>query len=410
MEMVLASKIAYMDFDQSAVLAGGYSIKELLAMELQSSGCSRKDEIKWILDMMDQYHIGTEWKLKNIRNDQHGSGMYACMIDTGDGNALIAFRGSESDTLENMVKDWGLSDFGLLNNILTPQQNAAETYMRDLYQQYGDAYDGFGVTGHSLGGNLAEHSVITAPDHMRKKIIRCDNLDGPGFSEEYLLAHNGDINKSRGKIRHYQWSLIGSLLHPVWGSDFQTIKADTPKKNNELESLLWRHDLVNLKFDDRGNFCPGEQDILADRGGPLADVIDLTVFQIFAIPSIAVAVTYNTLDQIRDLAENIWEKWNEIRYAQKNAQYEISVSKFDAGLDQLNGLGRKLQEISGEIEQIQRQLAFQSVGSGYVKLKLWGLAGGVERDGKKVQSLCENGFSCKECYTNTERQIAGNYL
>jgi len=124
---------------------------------------------------------------------------------------------------------------GLLNSTLTPQQAVAERYVRKLYEKYGDEYTHFGMTGHSLGGNLAEHATITAPDYMRKKIDRCVNLDGPGFSEQYLLAHASDIQKSKGKIDHYQWSFVGTLLNTVPGTNYRTVEADMPDDKGAIK-------------------------------------------------------------------------------------------------------------------------------------------------------------------------------
>ena len=66
---------------------------------------------------------------------------------------MIANRGSESYDLEQLFKDWIVADIGLLNHALTTQQARATIYMQELWEKYGDQYDSFSVTGHSLGGN-----------------------------------------------------------------------------------------------------------------------------------------------------------------------------------------------------------------------------------------------------------------
>ena len=134
-QMIIASQIAYYDFDINAVNAGTYTVRELLEMEIESGNASDMEKAQRILNLINE-NSRTEacgnWVIRSVRNDQHGSGMYACLLDMGNEQAMIAFRGSESDTLENVVKDWVVSDFGLLNSVLTPQQMAQKN-MSKIY-------------------------------------------------------------------------------------------------------------------------------------------------------------------------------------------------------------------------------------------------------------------------------------
>nr|WP_288858790.1 Mbeg1-like protein [uncultured Faecalicatena sp.] len=411
-QMIIASQIAYMDFDRDAVDSGTYTVKELLDMELEGSQGERRDTIQKLLDRIAENSITQEcgnWKIKDIRDNQSTSGMYACLLDTGDGNALVAFRGSESDNLSNVCKDWIQSDFGLINSVLTPQQITAEQYMRDIYQKYGKEFTSFSTTGHSLGGNLAEHAVITAPDGMRNKIDCCVNLDGPGFSNQYLTAHANDIQKSQGQIKHYQWSWCGRLFNVVPGSYYQTIKAQTPDKGILLLSMGWRHDTYNVvEFDENGNAIPGKPDWFAIAVDPLAKTID---YSFFLISGGTIGILYNTIDAIKDGLEGLWRKWEEIRMSYwRQAEFELNAYAVEREIEQLSDIIPQMREIVERIEQIQRELAFQSIAAGYVKVKLWSTANHIGQDAKKMEGLCRAGKECTQCYQSYEQKIVDNYV
>lgn len=64
---------------------------------------------------MQNGEICAGWEIVDIRDENNTTGMVACLIETGDENALVAFRGSESDTSSNKLMDWVVSDLGLLN-------------------------------------------------------------------------------------------------------------------------------------------------------------------------------------------------------------------------------------------------------------------------------------------------------
>ena len=134
-----------------------------------------------------------DWKIVDITDLNRQSGFYACTIETDKKNAIVAFRGSES---KNIVKDWISADFGLINSTETEQQSLAEAYADILSGNDGKSrnkigkYENIGVTGHSLGGNLAEHFTIKSAklgrEELYSRIKQCDSLDGPGFSEKYI--------------------------------------------------------------------------------------------------------------------------------------------------------------------------------------------------------------------------------
>lgn len=167
-----------------------------------------------------------QWEIVEVKDDNANSGFYGCMIDCGDGQSIFGFRGSESDTTHQLRQDWINADIALFNNILTEQQKAAQNFVKDMNKKYGDNYTTFDFSGHSLGGNLSQHAGITVPANMQNKVGTIYNLDGPGYSDEYLLSHALEIDNMASHVKHYQWSFIGNLLNQMPDEMFQSIRTD----------------------------------------------------------------------------------------------------------------------------------------------------------------------------------------
>ena len=69
------------------------------------------------------------------------------------------------------------------------------------------------MTGHSLGGNLAEYATVMSYKYgLDKKIKQCASLDGPGFSDEFIKTNREHILAMSGVMKHYKWSLISGML------------------------------------------------------------------------------------------------------------------------------------------------------------------------------------------------------
>ena len=167
-----------------------------------------------------------QWEIVEVKDDNADSGFYGCMIDCGDGQAIFGFRGSESNTTHQTRQDWINADVALFNNILTRQQKVAQGFVKNMNKKYGKQYRTFDFSGHSLGGNLSQHAGITVPASMKNKVGTIYNLDGPGYSDEYLKAHALEIHNMSSHVKHYQWSAIGNLLNQMQGEKFQSIRTD----------------------------------------------------------------------------------------------------------------------------------------------------------------------------------------
>lgn len=283
-ELKDATQVAYLGFLEGSIknmIADGktfpFEIRELL------DGADLNEKDKEILESLPENVMS--WKIKDIHNTKNENGFYACVIETAEDNAIVAFRGSEGFTkYRDLVYDWGKSDFGLLNNKETPQHTETEKYADKLVEEgVLDKYKSIAVTGHSLGGNLASHfAVVNAYGENKKetfdKITQVVNFDGPGVSSQYLEYNEDAVKKAAPKIKHYKWSLIGSLLNTIPGSESEFLKIDENLYNKSLKdkiiSVVARHHTKSIMFDENGNAIQGEQDKVSKKMSVISKIAD----------------------------------------------------------------------------------------------------------------------------------------
>ncbi|MBR1703376.1 MAG: DUF2974 domain-containing protein [Lachnospiraceae bacterium] len=242
-ELVCATQLAYCDFDKyedkEKTVADILNLKENKYEIYYSYSKEKEDEatgddatmIQSTKDFIDAIAAGEKcmgWKIVDVKNDESDSGLYAVVIETGEDEAIIAFRGSESylhGTLsaEQVCKDWIQADLQILYGGLTAQEQAACQYMNEIADSPAfDKYQKIALTGHSLGGNLALVSTIyTATEEGKKntdlasRIVQSVSMDGPGHPQEFIDKYQDAINEMQGVMTHYHWSLVGSILKSV---------------------------------------------------------------------------------------------------------------------------------------------------------------------------------------------------
>lgn len=459
-EMLLATQIAYLNVDQFT--DGGYnSVGEILDMiEQRYSGRdnlaplqrSQLETIQNIRRMMEENNLDYcgDWRIVQHCNRNTESGFYAVTIDTGYGDAILGFRGSETwDDTRQGILDWGLADVGLLNSYQTRQQRDAEEYVREFERLYGDRYSSVSTSGHSLGGNLAEHAAITAPRSFRDKLNRATNWDGPGFSDEYIRFHtaNGDIRAVSDRLDHYRWSFVSSLLNPVPGSHTICIEsegepADEAARNEKMFGLekwrLFRHSPMNVHFygGDVREIPYEEADLYFRTFDPLSRVIEnqsgarclplaipLVGPLIYAIERVnhyasVVRVTISTIqDFADDFAGYFEEEFTRLaqdlrrRYMQSKVSgtYEVDTVAVRACAQELDHAGSQLRQIQEEVKRIASALPYDSVSGNYYRLKLYAIAASVESEAKKAGKCAGAGRTAAQLFESAENGVVGRF-
>lgn len=187
---------------------------------------------KGLIEALDDETLS--WKVVDAHDTTDKNGFFACTMETEPGKAIVGIKGSKFDNpIYDLYQDWIKSDFGLINSVRTDQQEETENYIdRMVSEGILDNYNDVGVTGYSLGGNLAAHFTVASAKEGREevfnKITQCASLDGPGFSNEYLVANEEYIKQAAGKVDQYSWSAIGNVLNQLPGSHQKYCLAANP--------------------------------------------------------------------------------------------------------------------------------------------------------------------------------------
>ena len=435
--MIIASKLAYIDLRESDSKTVGDQLEDIIssyeAYEGQPSAYQTEqyNSAKSALELMDNLGVQDckRWMPRQINDDNDISGFYGCMFDTRDGDAVLAFRGSEGG-IDNALSDptayhdWVEADLGLLNSTETLQQQRAREFTDYIYKEYGDRYT-YDFAGHSLGGNLATHAAVTAPGAMN--IHRCLSIDGPGFSQEYLAAHQYDIRRRSGVIDHYQATVVGALLTPIPGSRYKSIET------TETDGYFSRHDLENIadRLDENGQAMETNMDAWAiaakvesvgiDGGHPLilsqvcpTLVAIWSTVEMIRTKSIAFDATVKelikgvgtTIDNIRQGLENWYRNMFGVSLT---GEYVLNSSAVIELSQNLLKASRKIGKIRDQVATIADSLHFNSfVGSAY-RSKLRSHRDTLTRSVAKAMALSNAADDCIRFCSEADRRSAGLY-
>lgn len=425
--MMIAAQVAYLDAPADGSLCVGDLIEQTIRNCEGRSDLSEKQQkqlkaAQSLKTMIEKHRLRdcNRWVVVDAGDRNRESGFYGCLIDTRDGDAIVGFRGSECYD-EQWVKDWAEADAGLLNSTATRQQRDAEEFVRHINDKYGNTYNSFNFSGHSLGGNLAEHATVTAPEGMM--IGRTVSFDGPGFSDEYIIAHSGEIARNSKYIDHYQYSPVAALLFPLPGTNYQTIDAC----DSGGVFGFGRHSLSNIVFDQDGNVQAGTRDIYSTIIGPLSKELEWNHPLMLICPQFGMLVWMAEhgnaiLLGMKNEAEHLWENAESFLQSLKEAaenwyrslsgvaltgEFELNegyVTALGSGMDDV---AKKLAAVSGEISDIAGALRYHSIAGSYYKSKLRILSGRVSRDSGKSSALGEAVRECVRYCKNSDSQVAG---
>ncbi len=425
-DMLVATQIAYYDFDPDILMANNYdaTVRELLEQDpsiynklnarLNDDNLSTEERYRYesAIELYHEIVSGEseygDWKIKAVKDDNSSSGFYGCLIETGSEEAIIGFRGSESNNYNQVYKDWVVADFGLLNNDETRQQQVAEEFMEEINERFD--YSSYYITGHSLGGNLSFHAAITAPEDMKEKIVQSYNMDGPGFSQRYLDEHREEIEDCDGMLTHYQWSIVGGLLNQPSNAVDRVVKVKDVDGSGAISTQ--RHDTSFVEFDENGNVMDGDKDALNQIMDPISKFIDSRVygFENYVLPILL--SPYQALVDIVDWVKDntsideffmslfgIEKEANEIQTGSSDFHsngFHMNFSEMNSFLGVLRECVRTLSQFEDDIDRVR---------SGLYGISMWNVKRNLRDMRQKVHNLASN---MKE-YQDAGYEIAGLY-
>jgi hypothetical protein len=150
----------------------------------------------------------------------------AITILTGDGNSLIAYRGTD-----NTLVGWK-EDFNMSFSAAVPAQLEAVAYLEKMAKQIRGPLR---LGGHSKGGNLAVYAASFCSKRTRRRIGAIYSNDAPGFNRAVIAS--AGYQAIREKINAFipQSSVIGMLFEHE--DDYTVVKS--------TQTGLMQHDVYS---------------------------------------------------------------------------------------------------------------------------------------------------------------------
>lgn len=159
----------------------------------------------------------------------------------------IAFRGTDN-TLVGWKEDLNMS----FQDRVLAQKKGLE-YLKKMSKKYRGK---FFLGGHSKGGNIAVYSTLFAPKTLQRRIISCDNFDGPGLSLKLYEKRKDHENYQKVQNFYPQASVIGRFLYQKEMDQF--LIQSTKKGINQHDLYSWqimgKEFICVMNFDKRSEF------------------------------------------------------------------------------------------------------------------------------------------------------------
>lgn len=203
-EMMILSKLSYSRIANSNFNSDGTAKQPVELKAVLNSSAVKKDLYdefgsKTVENFISKVSHG-DYKIVKAYDDPNVTGFAAIAIEGPEkGTVTVAARGTQmgaSNSMDEKIKDI-LTDGQLGFAAETDQQRAMDNFMKDL-----DTYDSIYLTGHSLGGNLAESGAVGFEDS--DKIKQVYTFNAPGQNKAYRDKNFFQIQKVKGKIKNYK--------------------------------------------------------------------------------------------------------------------------------------------------------------------------------------------------------------
>ena len=302
-------------------------------------------------ELMEDFGVKAEeistWKIAATHNKNDTNGFSACVIETGNHEAAVAFRGSELKA-NQILPDWVHADIALLTKIETEQQREVDKFLKnnqDMLREYT-----LTMTGHSLGGNLAEYATLVSHRYgLDTCIEECVSLDGPGFSTAFIAAHSEDIARMCGRMKHYRWSVVGTLMSDIPGARYEFVEVDPEKE----DTLLERH---GLKYANQFTDGNGDSFEIDEDGWQYIMVVTKEISQITdvilysPVPCLILLVYNYSMTGVIATVTSISRR-AATEAANGNLEFYLDTEQFHSLAQEYGKLAEKLRDIAKEMQE-----------------------------------------------------------
>lgn len=140
----------------------------------------------------------------NVISEDEQKQFSATTFDLGNGALFLSFRGTD-DTIVGWKECFNMSFMSPV-----PAQAEAVEYLYHVAAAMPDKRLYLG--GHSKGGNLAVYAAVKSNPKVKERIAAVYNLDGPGFTREFIESNEYAEIKDRIRTLVPQTSIVGMLL------------------------------------------------------------------------------------------------------------------------------------------------------------------------------------------------------
>ena len=182
------------------------------------------------------------WQVVDIHDTNNDNGFYGCAVDTGDGDLVLSFRGSEVGAKGKTIDDWGINDAGLLIETpeeLTPQHLEGIRWANDLNRAgFFKNCNSIALAGHSLGGNISEFmGMFYFSQYYPDKCTQIFNLDGPGENELMMNYFMDNYKIMDGKMFLFKASGVGTIFHEHASDYMESVRIAANKSGIDLSAI-----------------------------------------------------------------------------------------------------------------------------------------------------------------------------
>jgi hypothetical protein len=277
-KQLLASQIAYADLDQALIWLktnGNWPVKLSDALKYAKEHGNSLSHLEKYLKadgtFKDEYAFANDWTILAAVNENNpdGTGLYSCILDTGDAR-ILANRGSEDmSNMLNFKQDWYEADLQLLNSEMTKQEAALRRFMEANAALLNEKP--WVAAGHSLGGALSDFAAIMSVELGLRNFSGAINFDGPGHSKEFIEKYKVQLAQVAALMLHKRASIVGSILFDLPGVKQEYVETATQSQfldenGNPLPQdpagigIFAEHDTQNWVRNDDGSLREGQQD------------------------------------------------------------------------------------------------------------------------------------------------------